>query len=169
MPLLKVISGGQTGADRAALKAARAVGLQTGGWMPRGFYAKDGYHPDFATLYGMQETVEETYPPRTALNVRDSDGTVRFAGNWETRGEKLTYRLIQQYKKEEIPLTVGIAVQSQVDTLVSWLIKHNIQTLNVAGNSEDSWPGIELSVECYLIEVFEKMKSEDLLVRVDST
>jgi hypothetical protein len=52
---MKIISGGQTGVDRGALKAAKAAGLETGGWMPRGWLSEDGPHPEFAELYGMHD------------------------------------------------------------------------------------------------------------------
>ncbi|HSQ58757.1 MAG TPA: putative molybdenum carrier protein, partial [Gemmata sp.] len=61
MRLERVISGGQTGADRGALIAARAAGIATGGFMPRGFLAHDGNHPEFAELYDMRETESSRY------------------------------------------------------------------------------------------------------------
>jgi hypothetical protein len=71
--LLKVISGGQTGVDRAALDAAIELGLDHGGWCPRGRPAEDGVIP---ARYRLTETRESTYPTRTRYNVLDSDGTL---------------------------------------------------------------------------------------------
>ncbi len=97
--LTKVISGGQTGADRAGLIAAKAAGYATGGCMPLKFKAQDGYHPEFADLYSVTEHASSHYAPRTFKNVRDSDGTVRFAINFQSAGELLTLNAIKQYKK----------------------------------------------------------------------
>src|SRR5688500_13351187 len=107
MLLERVISGGQTGADRGALIAAGAAGVRTGGWMPRGFRAHDGEHPEFAGRYGVRETASEWYQPRTALNVKESDGTLRFATDWASPGEVLTLALCGQYHKPHFEVTPG--------------------------------------------------------------
>src|SRR5215218_8279904 len=105
MRLERVISGGQTGADRAALVAARAAGIPTGGWMPKGFRAHDGEHPDFAERYGVLELTSTRYPPRTALNVKESDATLRFATDWNSSGEVLTLELCLRMKKPHLAVT----------------------------------------------------------------
>ena len=51
----RIISGGQTGADQAGWRAARACGIPTGGAMPKGFLTEDGPRPEFAGLYGARE------------------------------------------------------------------------------------------------------------------
>ena len=75
---MKIISGGQIGADIAALRAAKRLGLETGGWMPKGFRTKDGDHPEYAQEYGMMETQTYDYPRRTKLNVIEADCTLRL-------------------------------------------------------------------------------------------
>ena len=70
----KVVSGGQTGADRAALEVARELGLATGGWVPRGRLAEDGVIPE--RYEGLRETASEDVACRTKRNVRDADATV---------------------------------------------------------------------------------------------
>src|SRR5262249_19387201 len=87
--LEKVISGGQTGADQGALRSAKKAGIATGGWMPKGFLTEDGPRPEFAEWFGMQEHWSPRYPPRTEMNVADSDVTLWFgvgdsAGYWCT-------------------------------------------------------------------------------------
>jgi hypothetical protein len=74
-----VISGGQTGVDQAALRAARAAGMPTGGWAPRGFLTEDGPAPWLAG-WGLKESARPGYPARTGLNVRQSDATLLFDG-----------------------------------------------------------------------------------------
>src|SRR5437870_5407187 len=80
--IAKIVSGGQTGADRAAFDWAIANNIPHGGWCPRGRLAEDGIIPDF---YRMQETVSTEYVVRTERNVTESDGTVIF-----TIGKALT-------------------------------------------------------------------------------
>ena len=73
----KIISGGQTGADQVALRAARAPGVPTGGWAPKGWLTEDGPAPWLAD-FGLAECPEPGYSARTLANVRDSDVTLRF-------------------------------------------------------------------------------------------
>jgi hypothetical protein len=75
--IAKIVSGGQTGADRAALDVAIGLGIATGGWVPRGRRAEDGAVP--GRYVGMDETESPDYAERTRLNVRDSDATLILA------------------------------------------------------------------------------------------
>jgi hypothetical protein len=152
MRLVRVISGGQTGADRAALVAARAAGIPTGGWMPRGFRAHDGLHPEFAEVYGVRETPSDRYPPRTALNVKESDGTLRFATDWNSPGEVLTLALCEQYAKPHFEVTPGSGATPA--DVAEWITASAIRVLNVAGNAERTSPGIEDWVAEFLAEAF---------------
>lgn len=152
MPLVRVISGGQTGADRAALAAARAAGIPTGGWMPAGFLAHDGAHPEFADLYGVRETPSERYQPRTGLNVKESDATLRFATDWNSPGEVLTLRMCREYGKPHLDVTPG-GTATPAD-VVAWLAANGVRVLNVAGNAERTSPGIQDWVTEFLGEVF---------------
>lgn len=153
--LIKIISGGQTGADRAGLIAAKTAGLQTGGTMPKGFKAHDGLHPEFAELYGMEEDPSPYYPPRTFKNAYAADGTVRFAADFTTAGEKLTLTAIQRSKKPHFD--VDVLGSTQPEELVSWIMENKIRVLNVAGNSEKSAPGIGEFVRLFLLDTFERL------------
>jgi hypothetical protein len=156
MQLERVISGGQTGADRAALAAARAAGIGTGGWMPRGFLALDGPRPEFADLYGLREHPSAHYPPRTALNVKEADATLRFATNWAAPGELLTLKMCERYGRPHLDVTPGgAATPAQV---ADWLTQNNVRVLNVAGNTERASPGIEAAVTAFLAEVFRLLR-----------
>ena len=134
MLLQRVISGGQTGADRAALTAAKAANITTGGWMPKGFRAQDGPCPEFAALYGVREHTSDRYPPRTALNVKESDATLRFATEWDSPGEVLTQRMCERYGKPHLDVTPGGPITPA--DVVEWLVRNNVRMLNVAGNTE---------------------------------
>ena len=155
MRLERVISGGQTGADRGGLAAAKAAGFQTGGWMPKGFRAHDGLCPEMAAFYGMQEHDSPRYPPRTALNVKESDATLRFATDWESPGEALTLKLLERYGRPHFAVTPG-GTETPAD-VVAWLAHHAPRVLNVAGNSERTSPGIHAFVAVFLAEVFARL------------
>src|SRR5437773_12578103 len=110
---MKVISGGQTGVDRAALDAAQELGLDCGGWCPRGRRAEDGRIPD---RYPLRETASSDYPPRTAANVRDADATlVLTLGRGNSRGTALTRRLVEEQRKPV--LEVDLAAASRPETV----------------------------------------------------
>lgn len=158
MRLERVISGGQTGADRAALAAAKAAGIPTGGWMPRGFRAQDGARPEFAELYGLREHASDRYPPRTALNVKESDSTLRFATDWDSPGEVLTLSLCERYGRPRLDVTpAGPVTPADV---AAWLRENEVRILNVAGNTERTSPGIEAFVAGFLAEVFHLLEVE---------
>ena len=95
MRLRKIISGGQTGADRAGLAAAALLGLETGGTAPQGYRTMEGSDFDLRDTFGLKEHWSSAYPPRTECNVKDSDGTIRIARDFDSAGERLT-KLIQQ-------------------------------------------------------------------------
>ena len=94
--LERVVSGGQTGVDRAALDAAIAVGLEHGGWCPRGRLAEDGVIP---SEYQLRETWSADYPVRTEQNVRDSDGTLILGHGPLQGGTDLTWRMAKRHAK----------------------------------------------------------------------
>jgi uncharacterized protein YkuJ len=150
--LEKVISGGQTGADRGGLIAAKLAGIETGGCMPKGFRALDGHHPNFAQLYGVTEHTSSSYPPRTYRNAFDSDGTVRIAVNFSSAGEICTLNAVQKAGKMSFDVDVlGSTTPAQ---LADWIRENTIRILNVAGNSEKTAPGIEEFTVAFLLETF---------------
>ncbi len=155
--LVKIISGGQTGADRAGLEAAKTAGLQTGGTMPKGYKAHDGYHPHFAELYDTKEDPNPTYPPRTFKNAYEADGTVRFAVDFTTAGEKLTLTATQRAKKPHFD--VEVLGDTKPEQLVTWIVENHIKVLNVAGNSEKTAPGIGKFVKMFLLETIEQLNT----------
>ena len=159
MRLERVISGGQTGADRAALVVAKAAGIATGGWMPKGFRAHDGERPEFAALYGMSEHASHRYPPRTALNVKEADVTLRIASDWNSPGELLTLQFCERYGRPHFDVTFGGDVTPA--DVVAWLAGNRVRVLNVAGNAERTAPGIEAFGTLFLREVFERLFASD--------
>lgn len=132
----RIVSGGQTGVDRAALDAAIALGIPCGGWCPRGRRAEGGPIPD---AYPLRDTPTAAYPERTAWNVRDSDGTLVLTHGVPTGGTALTVRLARRAGK---PVLVADPGQDPPGTVAAWLLREGIRTLNVAGPRESEAPGI---------------------------
>jgi hypothetical protein len=149
--LNKVISGGQTGVDLAALKAAKALGIPTGGWMPKGWKTLEGPRPTYADLYGMKEHSSANYQHRTWDNVGMADGTLRLYHNKNSPGEKCTMNGIIHHNKPyyDVNLTHWSKLMTYQKENLCFIINnhlilaHNIKVLNVAGNSERTAPGIE--------------------------
>jgi hypothetical protein len=157
----RVITGGQTGADQAGWRAAKAAGIATGGWMPKGFLTEtpDGKgvesHPEFADLYGAVEHSSPSYPPRTEANVCMARAVAWF-GDVRTPGAKLTLGLarVQRYPTFTHSLTTD-----DPGHLIDWFLRWDIRILMVAGNRESSAPGIGAWVETYLADVFRLLLS----------
>lgn len=130
----KIVSGGQTGVDRAALDVALELGIDCGGWCPKGRRAEDGVISD---RYPLQEAPTANYAERTALNVRDSDGTLILAQGTLRGGTALTKQLADRYRRPCLivdPRDASVAVGRIRD----WLQHHSIRVLNVAGPRENS-------------------------------
>lgn len=130
----KIRSGGQTGADQGGLAAARHLGLMTGGWIPKGCLTEFGSMPHLLEKYGLTEHTSDKYPPRTAANVKDSDGTVWF-GKTGSAGFQCTESACIKHHK---PFRV---IFMTLD-LIEFIEEFKIQELNVAGNRESTNPGI---------------------------
>jgi len=154
---MKVISGGQTGADLGGVIAGSKFGYETGGCMPKGFKNETGNNPLLAKLYGMYEHKSDKYPPRTYENCKMSDGTIRFATDFDSRGEICTFNAIKQYNKPYIDVDVN--EPRAIEEIVEWIREKNIKVLNVAGNRESTSPGTCNFVIDFLMKVFEKVES----------
>lgn len=134
----ELVSGGQTGADRAALDAAIRHGLPHGGWCPAGRRAEDGAIPVF---YGLVETTSRGYVQRTKWNVRDSDGTVVFTlGRSLSGGSLLTLEHARRIGRPFLHLHGD--TPELTSTLRDFVARHAIRRLNVAGSRESKEPGI---------------------------
>ncbi len=147
--MLKVVSGGQTGVDRAALDAARAVGLPCGGWCPRDRLAEDG---PIDPGYPLVETPSADYAQRTEWNVRDSDGTLVVARGRPTGGTALTMTLARRRGKPL--LVVDLARDPSPEEVSRWIEARAVGTLNVAGPRESQRPGIGREAQAFLERLF---------------
>ncbi len=147
----KIISGGQTGADIAGLIVAKNFGLETGGWMPKGFLTQAGPKPEWAEMFDLKEHSSPRYPPRTFDNVFEADGTIRLAYNFDSPGEICTLKAIKQSKKPHFD--VDLNAPPQPIEVINWINHHSIKILNVAGNSEHTYVGTAGEVMDYLPKV----------------
>lgn len=149
MPInFTIVSGGQTGVDRAALDVAQSFGIPCGGWCREGRLAEDGPLPD---RYPLRETESEGYSKRTKMNVQDSDGTLLFTRQRPSGGTKLTLQYAQRMGKPFKVVYLG-KKNKPMDT-ASWIRGCNIKQLNVAGPRESMQPGIYAEVYSFLEKV----------------
>ena len=138
--LQKIISGGQTGADRAALDFAIAHRIPHGGWCPRGRLAEDG---PIAARYELTETPTADYAQRTEWNVRDSDGTVIFSiAAALTSGSQYTAELARQHGKPCLHLSREQDGKAATGKLLDFLAAHNLKVLNMAGPRRSQEPEV---------------------------
>lgn len=152
---LSIISGGQTGADQGGLEAAQMLGLQTGGYAPKGWMTESGPKPQLARL-GLVEWPTPGYPARTEANIQIADGTLIFGHR--SPGSDLTHALCLRHHKcvywvgdltmfnEESKLRA----QAYVKNLLGEWWPH---VLNIAGNRESVTPGIQEAVTDFLVLV----------------
>ncbi|MBI1315122.1 molybdenum cofactor carrier [bacterium] len=158
----RIVSGGQTGVDRAALDVALQAGVPCGGWCPLGRRAEDGRIPD---RYPLIETSERDYSIRTERNIIDSDATLIISGGPLTGGTALTRNLarrlgsplfivdLREYESAK-PNLLGATV---LDQLEQWLTENRIHTLNVAGPRESQQPGIYARASQLLRQLFSRI------------
>jgi Circularly permutated YpsA SLOG family len=159
--LMKVVSGGQTGVDQAALRAARDCGLEIGGWCSPGRIDEKGVIP---AEFPLQETEQERSPSapavprsqRTEWNVRDSDGTLVVRGvAKEDAGTRWTIECATRYER---PLLIcDVDAPEASEKIQRWLAAHSIGTLNIAGPAESTSPGSGDKTYALLRRLFRKL------------
>lgn len=129
--LQKIISGGQTGADQAALDVAIDFDIPHGGWVPKGRQTERGRLPD---KYHVQEISSINYRKRTELNVIDSDGTLILSHAKLTGGSAVTQKVAAKHRKPCLHIDLNSMDQSKLTEIVtSWIEARDIKILNVAG------------------------------------
>jgi len=146
---MKIISGGQTGVDRAALDAALETGIECGGFCPKGRRSEDGIIPE---KYPLTETKTDQYPERTELNIKNSDATLILIDGEADRGTALTISLCKLHHKPWI--VIDLSNKNKEQNLCQWIKENKINVLNVAGNRESFSPGIEKRAYEFLISQF---------------
>jgi hypothetical protein len=146
----KIVSGGQTGIDRAALDAAIFLDIDHGGWCPAGRLAEDGTIP---AVYQLVETESRDYAERTERNVVDSDGTLILYWRKLSGGSLFTERMAQKHRRP--CLTVDLAADLDLESARAWLSAHQIEVLNVAGPRASTAPEAIAPAEHFLLRLLE--------------
>lgn len=161
--IAKIISGGQTGADRGGLDAAIEQGVPHGGWCPKGRRAEDGEIP---SKYRLVETRSKNYVRRTEQNVIDSHATVVFAYGKPTGGSKKTLELASEHQRPCLSLDLNESDDEKLARqILGWMSGGGIQmpemgmppnpVLNVAGSRESKAPGIQERVKRVMMLVLD--------------
>ncbi len=150
-----IVSGGQTGADRAALDFAIRAGIPHEGWCPRGRLAEDGR---LDSRYNLEETPSSRYDERTRWNVRDSDATLVFTIKPQaTGGTGLTLAIARQLGKPHLHIARDTmdSLESAATSVLEFIAEHHVVRLNVAGPRASQEPEIAAFVEKLLTNTFE--------------
>ena len=165
-PLQKIISGGQTGADRGGLEAAEALGIETGGTVPLGFWTTDGKCPELGTRFKLKELslerntkipISAMYIERSKKNVDEGDATVAFRlhssiGTDKTIGYCLSksWKVIDDFRTyTKTPYRPLLVIDELSETkkkeniakIQTFIYQHNVKTLNVCGHRESKETG----------------------------
>ncbi len=148
----KIVSGGQTGADRAALDFAIENGIPYGGWSPKGRIAEDGTIPE---RYILKECTRKGYPARTEQNVVDSDATVIISiKSGLSKASQLTANYADKHGKPWIHIHHGTEEPGQL--LMEFLQQHDVKILNVAGPRASGEPEVTNFVRELLANVLSR-------------
>lgn len=164
--LKTVISGGQSGADIAGLEVAKKFGLETGGLMPFGYKTQDGPKTEYREMYGVEMHQSSSYVPRTRANVKDSDGTLRLAFDFESRGEVCTKKAIDDYKKHFMDVVLGENAKFCIKVVAKWIEDNNIEVLNIAGNAESTFAGTHDATTNFLTELFRELGFDEISEKI---
>lgn len=169
--LEQIVSGGQTGVDRAALDAALESGVQVSGWCPLGRRSENGRIPE---RYPLRETPARSYAVRTEWNARDSDGTLILVLNEISSGTKLTIEAAKSLQKPlqivhlepaTHPQLLGDenSIEDSIALVVDWIQRHRIRSLNVAGPRGSSNARVYALAKSFVTAVLDRLRDEGLL------
>jgi len=159
--LRKVVSGGQTGVDRAGLDAAMDAGIPVGGYCPKGRLAEDGSIP---ARYPMMELESPVFRDRTERNVVESDGTLILNKGVLSEGTGLTSDFAAQHGKPCLVVQLDAEKMVAPEQVIRWLIEQQIGILNIAGPRESKHSeGIYSEARAYLECLFSKLNEVDWL------
>jgi len=156
--LSKIVSGGQTGVDRAALEVAIFLEIPHGGWCPKGRRAEDGPIPE---MFNLTETSSFNYAVRTEKNVVESDGTLILFRSIISRGTGLTVQFAKRHKRPYLCIDLAtldeedeLATNETAAEILHWIAEHNLNVLNVAGPRESNNPNINSQSHSLLLNTF---------------
>jgi hypothetical protein len=157
--LTKIISGGQTGADQAALDASIEMGIPHGGWVPKGRLTESGPLPD---KYNLKEMPTKDYLKRTKQNILDSDATVIFSHGELEGGPKRTGDFVTELCKPWLHIDLNKILPSEsAEVLAAWIKSHGIRVLNVAGSRASKDPLIYERVKIVIEVALEILRERE--------
>jgi hypothetical protein len=150
MPITRIVSGGQTGVDRAALDVALVLGIPHGGWVPRGRLDENGER--LGSRYLVRETATADVSVRTELNVRDSDATLVISNGVLDEGSRLTMEKTLEYGRPFLHVDLSeMTLHQAAGTVSRWIVSTGCRVLNVAGPRAGRSPGIYELARCLLL------------------
>lgn len=153
MKLKKIISGGQTGADRAALDFALQNSIKIGGFVPKNRRAEDGRVPD--KYSNLTETATRNYAERTELNVINSDATIIVSHGKLTGGSLITKRFAAKHKKPFLHINLSeTSIETAADKARTWLKITKCKNLNIAGPRASTDAEIYEKTKSFLVALF---------------
>ena len=150
----KIISGGQTGVDRAALDVALAYGIEAGGWCPKNRRAEDGRIPD---RYPLLETRSAEIHVRTQRNVESSSATLVITRGAPIGGTRFTVETAQSMRRPLLVIDLDDHMLDPVLAIIEWIRRVMPRVLNIAGPRESGAPGITREAKIILEEVLQDL------------
>lgn len=153
---LVVISGGQSGTDRAALDAALGLGLAVSGWCPKGRWAEDG---PIAPSYPLRETASSDPAERTEANVRDAEATLVLTLGSMDEGTQRTVAAAGRLGKPCLVIDLGVV--DETPTACEWFARLKPASLNVAGPRESNALGLYGRAQLFLEDLFRNVAFDD--------
>lgn len=155
MKFLQIISGGQTGVDRAALDFALQNGVDCDGWCPQGRISEDG---PIDIKYPLNETKSSNPEERTKRNVSDSDGVLILVDDKMDLGTVLTIDFAEISGKPLYLVHLRMNRADQEEGISSFIEEYKLEKINIAGPRESNSPGIYDKATAFLNELFWKYK-----------
>jgi hypothetical protein len=141
---MKIISGGQTGVDRAALDVALKHRIECGGWCPAGRLDEFGRIPDRYPVQELNRESKETlgiFAERTFANVRDSDGTIIIYSDQLRGGTEYTFECCKRLQRPHQLIDASkVSAEEAAGLIADFVLKNKIDVLNVAGPRQSEWP-----------------------------
>lgn len=141
-----IVTGGQSGVDRAALDVAQELQIECSGWCPKGRLAEDG---PIDARYPLRETESSDVAQRTEWNARDSDGTLVLTCGRPTDGTGLTVEMARKYKKP--CLVFDLEQPTKQSDFLAWIEQNKVSKLNIAGPRESHRPGFIYLNACRIL------------------
>ena len=158
MKNITIISGGQTGVDRAALDIAIQNNIKHGGYGPKGRLAEDGIIPN---KYNLIETHSIDYNYRTKKNINNADATLILYFDKLNGGTLYTKNYCKKHCKQYYMLNMNKIFHADLNEIHQWIINNNFRIINIAGPRDDK-NNIYIRSKEILSIIFTNLQNENL-------